>query len=136
MPLDWSQVGTRDHDPLLRPRDIFAALPTRPWPYLRQEQGEVLEKWFARRDDPGGLFATRQAKCSIRAALMAMIPCCGRSFPLVPAAEWVCHVHAACPLAGAGSADRRGDRGHVRFPEDRAAAGGGDPGPAWPVAGR
>jgi hypothetical protein len=51
MPLDWSQVGTKDHEPLLRPRDIFAALPSRPWPYLRQEQGEVLEKWFARRDD-------------------------------------------------------------------------------------
>ena len=51
MPLDWSQVGARDREPLLRPRDIFAALPSRPWPYLRQEQGEVLEKWFARRDD-------------------------------------------------------------------------------------
>jgi hypothetical protein len=40
----------------------------------------------------------------------------------------VCHVHAACALAGAGSADRRGVQGDVRFPEDRAAAGGGDPG--------
>jgi hypothetical protein len=51
MPLDWNRVGTGNKDPLLRPRDIYAALPYRPWPYLRQEQGEVLEKWFARRDD-------------------------------------------------------------------------------------
>lgn len=51
MPLDWSRVGTRNREPLLRPRDIFAALPNRPWPYLRQEQGEVLEKWYARKDD-------------------------------------------------------------------------------------
>lgn len=51
MPLDWSRVGTRNREPLLRPRDIFTALPHRPWPYLRQEQGEVLEKWYARKDD-------------------------------------------------------------------------------------
>jgi hypothetical protein len=30
-------------------------------------------------------------------------------FPLVPAAEWVCHVHAACPVAGAGFPGRRGE---------------------------
>ena len=51
MRVDWSRVGSGDREPLLRPRDIFAALPSRRWPYLRQEQGEVLEKWFARRDD-------------------------------------------------------------------------------------
>jgi hypothetical protein len=51
MPLDWGRVGARNQEPLLRPRDIFAALPNRRWPYLRQEQGEVLEKWFVRRDD-------------------------------------------------------------------------------------
>jgi superfamily II DNA or RNA helicase len=51
LPLDWSRVGTSNRKPLLRPRDIFAALPSRPWPYLRQEQGEVLENWFARRED-------------------------------------------------------------------------------------
>jgi hypothetical protein len=51
MPLDWSWVGTGNQEPLLRPRDIFAALPNRPWPCLRQEQGEVLEKWFGCRDD-------------------------------------------------------------------------------------
>ena len=68
--------------------------------------------------DPGGLFATRPARCSIRVVLIVMIACCGRSFPLVPAAEWVCHVDAACPLAGAGSADHGGDQGDVRFPED------------------
>ncbi|ODU05876.1 MAG: DEAD/DEAH box helicase [Pseudonocardia sp. SCN 72-86] len=51
MALDWSKVGGGSNEPLLRPRDIYAAS-RRPWPYLRQEQGEVLEKWFARRDDP------------------------------------------------------------------------------------
>src|SRR5258706_13235231 len=51
VPLEWNRVGTRNLEPLLRPRDIFAALPNRPWPYLRQEQGEVLEKWFDRRED-------------------------------------------------------------------------------------
>jgi hypothetical protein len=51
VPLNWDRVGAGNQEPLLRPRDIFAALPSRPWPYLRQEQGEVLEKWFARRDD-------------------------------------------------------------------------------------
>jgi aminoglycoside phosphotransferase (APT) family kinase protein len=86
--------------------------------------------------DPGGLFATRRARCSIWAVLVAMIRPAAAPSPLVPAAEWMCHVHAACPLAGAGSADRRGDRGNVRVPEDGAAAGGGGPGPAGPVAGR
>src|SRR5689334_13616367 len=51
MSLDWSRVGTGQREPLIRPRDIFSALPNRKWPYLRQEQGEVLEKWFARRGD-------------------------------------------------------------------------------------
>jgi hypothetical protein len=53
MKVDWSRVGAADREPLLRPRDIFAALPNRRWPYLRQEQGEILEKWFVRKDDPG-----------------------------------------------------------------------------------
>jgi hypothetical protein len=51
MSLDWSQIGAGHRDPLVRPREIFSALPNRPWPYLRQEQGEVLEQWFARNDD-------------------------------------------------------------------------------------
>jgi superfamily II DNA or RNA helicase len=51
MRVDWSRVGAGDREPLLRPRDIFAARANRRWPYLRQEQGEVLEKWYARRDD-------------------------------------------------------------------------------------
>lgn len=50
MPLDLSRVGTGRNEPLLRPREIYAALPRRPWPYLRHEQGEVLEKWFGRRE--------------------------------------------------------------------------------------
>jgi hypothetical protein len=49
--LNWDQIGSSSPQVLLRPRDIFAALPTKPWSYLRQEQGEALEGWFARRDD-------------------------------------------------------------------------------------
>ncbi|MGQ5593948.1 DEAD/DEAH box helicase [Streptomyces sp. ESR1.13] len=51
MVLDWSKIGAGDQEPLLRPREIYAALPSKPWAYLRQEQGEVLEGWFRRKDD-------------------------------------------------------------------------------------
>lgn len=51
MPLGWSRVGAGNNKPLLRPRDVYAALPNRPWSYLRHEQGEVSDTWFARRDD-------------------------------------------------------------------------------------
>ena len=91
-----------------------------------REQGVTLPYGEQDYHDPGGLFTKRRARYSIRLAPMAMILSAAVPSP-VPAAEWVCHVHAACRLAGAGSADRRGDRGHVRFPEDRAAAGGGGP---------
>lgn len=50
MGLDWNRIGSASTEPLVRPRDIFAALPNKPWSYLRQEQGEVLEGWFACRD--------------------------------------------------------------------------------------
>ena len=96
-------------------------------------RSETAVREYAAVVDPGGLLATRRARCSIRVVLMVMISCCRRSFPLVPAAEWVCHVDAACPLAGARSADHDGDQGDVWFPEDRAAAGGAGPGPAGPV---
>lgn len=49
--LDWSRIGSSSSERLLRPRDIFAALPNKPWSYLRQEQGEALEGWFVRKDD-------------------------------------------------------------------------------------
>jgi hypothetical protein len=49
MPLNWDLIGTGDSEALLRPRDIYAGLASRPWPYLRHEQGEVLDKWFDRR---------------------------------------------------------------------------------------
>lgn len=52
MALDWDRIGTGDSEALLRPRDIYAGLDDRPWPYLRYEQGEVLDTWFDhRRDD-------------------------------------------------------------------------------------
>ncbi|WP_394622297.1 DEAD/DEAH box helicase (plasmid) [Lentzea sp. JNUCC 0626] len=51
MTLDWNRIGSSSPELLLRPRDIFAALPNKPWSYLRQEQGEALEGWFARKDD-------------------------------------------------------------------------------------
>ncbi|MFH8485319.1 DEAD/DEAH box helicase family protein [Streptomyces longisporoflavus] len=50
MALDWDLIGTGDSEALLRPRDIYAGLASRPWPYLRHEQGEVLDKWFDRRE--------------------------------------------------------------------------------------
>ena len=57
--------------------------------------------------------------------------CCLRSFlfpcPWSRPQNRVCHVHAACRLAGAGSADHCGDRVHVPRQEDAAAAGGADP---------
>ncbi|MFD4482773.1 hypothetical protein ACFWPU_42630 [Streptomyces sp. NPDC058471] len=43
-------IGTGDSEVLLRPRDIYAGLASRPWPYLRHGQGEVLDKWFDRRE--------------------------------------------------------------------------------------
>lgn len=51
VPLDLSLVGTGRREPLLRPREIYAALANRPWPYLRHEQGEVLEEWFDKHRD-------------------------------------------------------------------------------------
>ena len=50
----------------------------------------------------------------------------GRSSPSSRPRNRVCHVHAACRLAGAGSADRRGDRRQV-LREAAAAAGGAGP---------
>ncbi|MFI1415700.1 DEAD/DEAH box helicase family protein [Streptomyces sp. NPDC020707] len=49
MALDWDRIGTGDSEALLRPRDIYAGLASRPWPYLRHEQGEVLDQWFDHR---------------------------------------------------------------------------------------
>ncbi|MEU1661544.1 DEAD/DEAH box helicase family protein [Streptomyces griseofuscus] len=49
MALDWDLIGTGDSEALLRPRDIYAGLASRPWPYLRHEQGEVLDQWFDHR---------------------------------------------------------------------------------------
>ena len=51
MPLDLSRIGAGRTERLIVPREIYAALPRRPWPYLRLEQGEVLERWFTRRDE-------------------------------------------------------------------------------------
>jgi hypothetical protein len=50
MPLDLTALGDDAAPKHLEPRDIYRALPNRPWPYLRQEQGEVLERWFEVRD--------------------------------------------------------------------------------------
>jgi len=93
---------------------------------------------FADRYDPAGLFATRWPARPVRAVLRAMILPAAIVFPSLPSSrpqDRVCRVRAACRLAGAGSADRRGDRGEVPG-EAPAAAGGADPGPAGPVAGR
>jgi hypothetical protein len=50
VPLDLSRIHLDGDDKLIDPRDIFASLPTKPWPRLRLEQGEVLKEWFARRN--------------------------------------------------------------------------------------
>ncbi len=50
MALDWNRIGSSSQQLLIRPRDIFAALPNKPWSYLRAEQGEVLEGWYGRKD--------------------------------------------------------------------------------------
>ncbi|MFC4588614.1 DEAD/DEAH box helicase [Sphaerisporangium corydalis] len=49
MPLDLSRLGVSKGQALTVPRDIFAALPSKPWPRLRLEQGEVLKAWYDRR---------------------------------------------------------------------------------------
>ena len=59
---------------------------------------------------------------------MAMILSAAVPSP-VPAAERPCHVHAACRLAELHSQIAAAIAATVRFPEDRAAAGGGGP---WP----
>src|SRR5262249_56064477 len=73
---------------------------------------------------------------SVRAVTVAMMLLRPLLFLPVGAAEWACHVDAACPVAGPGSRGRGGDRGDVRIQEDRAAAGGDRPGPAGRVAAR
>jgi hypothetical protein len=81
-----------------------------PWPWLG---GLVALVIWAPNLDPGGLFATRRLMFSAAAVSRAMIWACGRSFPSSRPQNRVCHVRAACLLAGAGSPDRGGDRGEV-----------------------
>ncbi|MEV8251665.1 helicase C-terminal domain-containing protein [Microbacterium sp. NPDC076768] len=50
MAIDFLRVGGSRRPVLIDPRDIFRALPTKPWPRLRLEQGEVLKGWFGRKD--------------------------------------------------------------------------------------
>lgn len=53
MPLDLSALGGAAGAAATVPRDIFDAIPSKPFPRLRLEQGEVLKAWYenrARRD--------------------------------------------------------------------------------------
>ncbi|HMM94029.1 DEAD/DEAH box helicase [Phycicoccus sp.] len=50
-PLDLKALKRSEGEPLIEPRDIFAALGGRPWPRLRVEQDQVLKSWFARRSE-------------------------------------------------------------------------------------
>lgn len=52
MPINWDKINADNGAKLLQPRDIFTALPHKPWSRLRPEQGEVLKQWFDRRDQP------------------------------------------------------------------------------------
>lgn len=51
MPLNLKGINPGKGSQLTAPRDIFAALPDRPWPRLRPEQVEVLEQWHKRRNE-------------------------------------------------------------------------------------
>lgn len=51
MPLDLNKLKTDKTAALTEPRDIFASLPTKPWPRLRVEQDQVLKTWHERRND-------------------------------------------------------------------------------------
>ncbi|MEV3961592.1 DEAD/DEAH box helicase [Nocardia sp. NPDC050193] len=55
MPLDLKRINPGGGSRLINPRDIFAALPDKPWPRLRPEQGEVLKQWYTRRDKQSDL---------------------------------------------------------------------------------
>src|SRR5256885_13558306 len=44
-------VGSASMDALIEPRKIFATLPNKKYSYLRDVQSEVLDIWFARRDE-------------------------------------------------------------------------------------
>lgn len=46
MAIDLSRLGHGRRTANLFPRDIFDALPNKPWPRLRPEQSEVLRSWF------------------------------------------------------------------------------------------
>ena len=48
--IDFSRLTESAGSAELDPRDIFTALPHKPWPRLRLEQGEVLKQWHSRRD--------------------------------------------------------------------------------------
>ncbi|TDL46491.1 helicase C-terminal domain-containing protein [Kocuria rosea] len=49
MVLDLKRLGSGGMGHRLMPRDIFTALPNKPWPRLRLEQGEILKAWFEKR---------------------------------------------------------------------------------------
>jgi hypothetical protein len=46
VPLDLSTLGDAAGAAVTDPRDIFAAIPSKPFPRLRLEQGEVLKAWY------------------------------------------------------------------------------------------
>lgn len=50
MPLDLKALGRPSDQPLIEPRDIFAALGGKPWPRLRVEQDQVLKAWHQHRN--------------------------------------------------------------------------------------
>lgn len=82
--------------------------------------------WFCRCRTILVVYLRRRLMFSAGSVSRAMIWACGRSSPSSRPQNRVCHVRAACLLAGAGSADRGGDRGEVHGQPD-AAAGGADP---------
>jgi superfamily II DNA or RNA helicase len=52
MEIDFSKLTTGSvADTSTEPSQIFAALPNNRYPYLRDVQGQVLERWYGRRDE-------------------------------------------------------------------------------------
>jgi superfamily II DNA or RNA helicase len=55
MPIDFEKLLSGDPiDALIEPRKLFTTLPNKAqkYCYLRDVQSEVLDAWFARRDEP------------------------------------------------------------------------------------
>lgn len=121
MALDWNRIGSSSSQTLLRPRDIFAALPTKPWSYLRQEQGEALEGWFARKDDRDVVIKQNtgggKTVIGLLIAQSTLNEGVGKAVYLAPDTYLAGRVRQEAARLGLPTADRKDD---IRFTSGRA----------------